>query len=240
MRIISWNCAGAFRKKVQYLSNYDADILVIQECEHHNKLKIPELEQYSHLDWIGSGLNKKGLLIAAKDNYSFERLECSSEQYKYILPLRIKSSAAFNLMGVWTKPDPLDWAHRYIGQVWLALSRYEYLLDQNWVIIGDFNSNQIWDDEHRGSSHTDVTGLLNNHGIYSLYHASTHEPQGHESRPTFYWRKKDNSPYHIDYCFASENLLDGGAKITIPNSVEFKEHYASASDHVPLIVDLTL
>jgi exonuclease III len=33
MKIITWNCNGAFRKKFESLVSIDADILVIQECE---------------------------------------------------------------------------------------------------------------------------------------------------------------------------------------------------------------
>ena len=33
MKIISWNCNGAFRKKFSKILDFDADIHVIQECE---------------------------------------------------------------------------------------------------------------------------------------------------------------------------------------------------------------
>ena len=32
MKIITWNCNGAFRKKYHTLDKYHADILIIQEC----------------------------------------------------------------------------------------------------------------------------------------------------------------------------------------------------------------
>ena len=34
MKIITWNCNGAFRKKYDFLNNFDWDIAVIQECEN--------------------------------------------------------------------------------------------------------------------------------------------------------------------------------------------------------------
>ena len=39
MKIITWNCNGAFRKKFESLVDEDADILVIQECENPAETK---------------------------------------------------------------------------------------------------------------------------------------------------------------------------------------------------------
>ena len=38
MRLITWNCQGAFRKKVDVILTQKPDILVVQECEHPDKL----------------------------------------------------------------------------------------------------------------------------------------------------------------------------------------------------------
>jgi hypothetical protein len=34
LRIVSWNCAGGLRKKWHALAEFNADLLVIQECEN--------------------------------------------------------------------------------------------------------------------------------------------------------------------------------------------------------------
>ena len=33
MNIITWNCNGALRKKIEQVDSLGADILVVQECE---------------------------------------------------------------------------------------------------------------------------------------------------------------------------------------------------------------
>jgi exodeoxyribonuclease III len=38
MKIITWNCNMAFRKKADLLLKYQPDILIIPECEHPDKL----------------------------------------------------------------------------------------------------------------------------------------------------------------------------------------------------------
>jgi exodeoxyribonuclease-3 len=80
--------------------------------------------------------------------------------------------------------------------------------DNPTILIGDFNSNTIWDyKKHRLSDHTSVVQALEEKGIFSTYHVHHKQIQGKEEHPTYFMYRHLNKPYHIDYCFASSNLI---------------------------------
>lgn len=66
MKIISWNCNGAFRKKFDYISILNADIYIIQECENPVESKDQKYQEWAaNYIWIGDHKNK-GLAIFAR------------------------------------------------------------------------------------------------------------------------------------------------------------------------------
>lgn len=67
---------------------------------------------------------------------------------------------------------------------------------------------EIWDQKDRVGNHSDVVNKLADKEIYSIYHKRFDLEHGKETHPTFFLQKKEFKPYHIDYCFASINLLD--------------------------------
>lgn len=78
MRIVSWNCNGALRKKTQEIDKLDADILVIQECED------PALSTKAFQKWAGaylwSGNSKhKGIGVFPKNNNSVKQRDWYGE-----------------------------------------------------------------------------------------------------------------------------------------------------------------
>ena len=68
MKIISWNCNGAFRKKNHLVEQLDPDIMVIQECENPGKF-ITDTGRYGYR-WGGSNPNK-GLGVFFKKSTTY-------------------------------------------------------------------------------------------------------------------------------------------------------------------------
>ena len=77
---------------------------------------------------------------------------------------------------------------------------YRHIIESSpTVLIGDLNSNAIWDTWHpKELNHTALVTTLSNFGLVSSYHDFFQEPHGSETRPTCYLLWKQDRPYHID------------------------------------------
>jgi len=248
MKIVSWNCNGALRHKLHAIDQLDADILIIQECENP-KNKSEEYRKWAgHYIWHGTD-NNKGIGIFAKNNNSISALDWGGEftisglkrshtsltwlssELKLFLPIRVNNE--FNILGVWTKGNR-DGSFGYMGQFW----KYLRINDDNLqlsdtIIIGDFNSNSIWDKSDRWWNHSSVIDELFELNFLSLYHHFRNEQQGKETQPTFYLQRNENKSYHIDYAFVSKSILE---KCQI--EVGDKNKWLATSDHMPIIITL--
>ena len=188
MKIISWNCNMAFRKKSKYIEIYKPDILIVPECESPNKYPLFNHDfKPSHTQWVG-GNQSKGLGVYSFSEYSLKVHEMYNPEFKYVLPLKVEGPVNFYLFAVWAMNDRENPFRRYIAQLWLALNYYDSLLSEPTVICGDFNSNVIWDGDKpkRAGTHSDVVNYLKEKGIVSTYHLHYGEEPGQESRSTLY------------------------------------------------------
>jgi exonuclease III len=228
MKIVTWNCNGAFRKKCQAIEKLGADLYVIQECEN------PEHVKGEYQSWARSyfwhGENKhKGLCVFAHSELEMQRLDWQDNSLQSFLPVRINNQ--FNLVAVWTKQANSP-TFRYIGQLWKYLQLHkEQMAAAPTVLCGDLNSNKIWDVWDRWWNHSDVVRELSVAKMKSLYHLATGEEQGAEAVPTFFLHRNLKKPYHIDFAFASESLFNPQR-----NSVVVGNHkqWLELSDHVPV------
>ncbi len=234
MKIITWNCNMAFRKKAAHLLQYQPDILVIPECECPEKLIFPKgVQQPTDILWYGSNHNK-GLGVFSYGDYHFKLSKKHNPAFKTILPITVTGGdEEFTLFAIWAN-NPAEPEHQYVGQIWKAMEHYKKLIrKQKTLLIGDFNSNTIWDKPRRVGNHTDVVNVLAKKGIRSVYHHHHNQNHGTEQHPTFALYRHKDKPYHLDYCFASADLI-GKLK-----HVEIGAHdeWCGLSDHLPLMIE---
>lgn len=227
----------AFRKKADFILKHKPDILIVPECEHPDKLLFPiDTPKPTDVLWFGKNQNK-GLAIFSYSDYRFSVLDNHNQELQMIIPISVTSkSLNFNLFAIWAN-NPSDKDGQYIEQVWKAVNYYERLLtNTKTVLVGDFNSNKIWDKKHRISNHSNVVKLLESKGIFSAYHLHHKQMQGTKEHPTLYMYRHKDKPYHIDYCFTS---IDMAEKI---QSVEIGDYdfWINHSDHVPVMVTFDL
>lgn len=246
MKIVTWNCNGAFRNKTQEMDRLGADILIIQECENPAE----STEQYriwagNNYLWTGESKHKGLGIFPKKGNVvevirwnsdfkisglpsSSRALSWSTNELKLFLPFVVNSE--FTVLSVWTKANKSNEIFGYIGQFWkyLQIHRNE-LAKSRTIIVGDFNSNSIWDQPDRWWNHSDVVKELKAINLESIYHHQFQETQGQETRPTFFLHRNEKKPYHIDYAFASSDLIND-CKL----EVGIHDEWLCFSDHMPL------
>jgi len=234
MRIITWNCNMAFRKKHEKIMDLNPDLLVLQECENEIRLQ-SALEVLKPNQTICYGKNPhKGVAILSFNKTEIKLKEDHNPAFEYILPIDlIIGKKKVNLFGIWAMPHKTERAKNYVGQIWGAVNYYRKQLNEESIWIGDFNSNAIWDKKKRVGNHSDVVELLRQKEVISIYHSQHKVIHGEETHPTLFLLKNKQKPYHLDYCFASKSLIHEHTKIEIGDY----EDWIKLSDHMPLIID---
>jgi exodeoxyribonuclease III len=235
MRLIQWNCQGAFRTKNDTILSLKPDVLVVSECEKPEKLKFGSLTPTpGDYYWYGDNENK-GIGVFSYSDFKLTLLDNFNPEFRYVLPFRLsRMEQDYTFFAIWAMNNKENRDARYIGQIWFALNYYRDLLNDSTILIGDFNSNKIWDYKDRVGSHSKVVNMLREFDIYSLYHEQYKQDQGKETRPTFYLYRKQEKPYHIDYCFASKKIIDQGFDLEVGDYHD----WIGKSDHTPIRIEL--
>jgi exonuclease III len=226
MRLITWNCCrGPYAKKVPLLDPFAPDIAVIQECARPKNAP-------SNCLWFGDNPNQ-GIAVQAVEPYSLHPLPTLAASPKYFVPVSVIGPVKFTLLAVWAmggKPYP------YVEAVVKAVEIYrDLLLGSPAVVIGDFNSNAIWDAHHTADlSHSGLVRLLDKLGLISAYHAKHNEEHGCESKPTFFFQWQQDRPFHIDYCFIPQAWASKITRVDVGSYEKWCQH----SDHRPVFVEV--
>lgn len=237
LKIISWNCQGAFRNKYENILALKPDILIVLECEPLEHLKsCGFLNLTKDVLWY-SDTGKKGIGIFSFCDYKFKLLKIHNPEFRYILPFMVyNESRSFSMLAVWALDDKNDPIESYVGQVWNAINFYTSLLKDNCILVGDLNSNQIWDRDRNVGNHSSVVSFLLSYNITSLYHYFFKEEHGQETKKTFFLQRNPSKTYHIDYLFASKSFISNKMKF----DVGLFDDWCKISDHVPIIAELDI
>ncbi len=224
----------AFRKKFEKVIQLNPDVLVIQECENISKLANHlSAIHYNQLLWFGNNPHK-GIAVISFNAIEIELNQSYNPAFEYIIPIQLMvNKKEINLFCIWAMPHKTERAKRYVGQIWGAINHYKDLLSRDSILIGDFNSNAIWDGKSRIASHSDVVTFLNQRQIFSIYHKNYEIKHGEEKHPTLFLLKKEEKPYHLDYCFASRSLFSKNSTFEIG----IYRDWIKLSDHMPIIID---
>ena len=222
----------AFRKKATKVLEFSPDLAIIPECESLAKLEFSDLSvEPKDKIWIGENPSK-GLGIFSYSDLEFSVHPSYDPRFRYVVPIHVSGKENFDLIAVWAMDKKEYLPQRYIGQVWLALQKYENLLSGSVLIVGDFNWNKIWDESRNLTGNlTLMVESLKAKGISSLYHQFFRESFGQETQPTLYMYRKVERPYHIDYCFGSSDFADRLHLFEVGKH----ETWHQWSDHAPII-----
>ena len=233
MKLVTWNCQGAFRKKYARIARSTPDLAVIQECEHPDKLKWkgvlpPPTSQL----WFGENANR-GLGIFSWNNLEFKPDASYDPSIHYCVPIKVSGACSFNLLAVWAM-EHTDPRLSYIAQVNLAIIAYRsFIQETDTFLMGDLNSNPHQDPLARLGSHDWVVRSLADLDMVSAYHYFYRETQGKESQSTFFMNRKVEQPFHLDYIFLPRRWLKRLAKVRIGNPQVWLKY----SDHCPVFLE---
>lgn len=233
MNLITWNCQGAYRKKAHYISALQPTLVVVQECECPTKLRFPSDSLLpDDFLWQGDNLDK-GVGIFGYGNLQITLDDRYDPSIRHCIPVRVSGDLDLHLLAIWAMGHKQK-AHSYVGQIYRAIQHYaDFLRERDTIVLGDFNSNAIWDRERKVGNHSAVVKELAAAGLASVYHETFGEVHGQEQQQTFFLHRSPQKGYHLDYCFVPQSWLGDLQRVTVGAF----DPWCSRSDHTPLLAE---
>lgn len=229
MRLISWNCKGAFGRKHASVAELAPDVLVLPECGRMRALNnVLNCAPVRSFEWIGDN-PRKGLGVVSYGSYSLRVHPSYDPKLRWILPLDVDGPTPFTLIAVWTVPDSADGI--YIHSLFRTLEVYaEILRAPRVVIAGDFNQSVLLDKPGSPLNFAEWLVKAETNGFRSTYHLHRNCPHGCEPEKTFYLHHKVEKGHHIDFVFATPSLIETGMDVEVGSHAT----WCKQSDHMPL------
>jgi hypothetical protein len=222
MRIVTWHCSMAFHKKRHLLDALLPDVAIVQEVSK----KDIEGGDYPFAAWVGSN-PRKGIGVIGYRPANYRMTEPSDPALPWPIPFSIDG---LNVVALWA--HQLTTNLRYVRVTHEIADRHAgFLGSDRGLIIGDFNSNTVWDSHHPGRNHSMLVDKLGGLGLDSVFHRQERVAHGGEQVKTYFHQWNAQAGHHIDYAFLSSSV---DAKVAIGEPDVWLPH----SDHMPLILEV--
>jgi hypothetical protein len=198
------------------------DITVLQECDAPAAID----DQCAYFKVA----TRKGVGVVTKLPWRVEAAPQSEHVTGSAYPVMISGPQTLHLLAIWAHPTPT-----YVRSILGALDHYgDFLRSAPSLIVGDFNSHTFWDYQSRTANHSVLVRRLDEEfGLVSAFHAFA-ERDGRPEPPTYFHRRKEAEPFHLDYCFIPKSWVPQLKSVEIGNYVD----WATQSDHRPVVIDV--
>ena len=206
LRIVSWNChCGLKIEKYLEIKQYSPHILIIQECTKNDFDYIKNIWKYKN--WYNDDFknNKSEYGVAIFSDYEITFTEIFNREFRYVIPYVVSKNnyKLFTLFAVWINPIKGN----YIEHLDDAVNYYRKnnILDDNTIIIGDFNTFAKETNRELINLEKKLEPLIN---CCTIKTKLRHEP-------TYYHTK--NNKGTDDFCFIGKDIKNNFIDIDIPN-----------------------
>lgn len=235
MRLVTWNsCIGGFRIKCDSISSLDPrpDVLVAQEVEPLSKVsKFAGDSQPTCRYWVADPTSpKRGVAVLSYTGVKIEPVD-TRDPMAFSRYYVSHDDVRFQLVGVWTfrtKSTKTAYMQAHEG---LRVNA-DWIRRAPTVILGDFNNNRTF----KYGRWNELIELMESVGLVSAYHVLSNEEHGQEQQPTHYHHRKREKAFHLDYCFVPRAWVPHIQAVQVGSF----EDWRGLSDHVPLVVDVSL
>jgi exodeoxyribonuclease III len=233
MRFMTWNLCQGTQRKFPLVAQHDVDVAVLCEASENSPFDADGTEPKLWA-WTGdvaykglaiSGLTTGGLAAPSTDVTGKHSIAATLDN-------------GIGVLAIWTCPAK---GSSYARELHLAINAHtDFLLSRPCIIAGDFNLDA---NLHQVTELRDAIAKLDALGYRSVYHSHFDVDFGHEPDATHYWLRKQDNRFHLDYVFASNELLERVTAVTVgtyEDWVQARDDHKGHSDHVPIIVDFAL
>lgn len=209
MKIVSYNISTSKQWKIDQLLQMDADIFVVPEIARPSDVTLPEGYDmlWEGVDWEYNNETKsKGLGIIYKTSRAYLPVWYKRKPHYYALPIVCDDLL---ILGFWPTKHPADEKKKSYPQIAREIIEdyAPFFEGRKVLIIGDYNLYKGQKDG--GAKHGDIVeinNLLNDLGLFSVYHAQSGEELGEETQPTFFHYYHKDKPFFLDYAYTNATV----------------------------------